>query len=151
MSVPEGFRSMPHIRSGFLHANGPFYAKAEGDKLVIGFPIEERHTNSNGVAHGGMILGFSDFMLTAGLNWGAKLSRFLVTVSVSCDFAGPAKLGDWVEGRVDVLRVTRSMVFGQGLITTGNGDLVARVSGVMKYSGEPDPRFSHLRYLTPEK
>jgi uncharacterized protein (TIGR00369 family) len=149
MTPPEGFAVM-QVRGGFPQANGPFFGKREGERLVIGLRIEERHCNSSGVAHGGMILALADFMLTVCLNYGANLSRFLVTVTVSCDFAGPAKLGDWIEGRVDVLKVTRSMVFGQGLVTTQDGALVARVSGVMKFSGEPDPRYSASRYLPAE-
>jgi acyl-coenzyme A thioesterase PaaI-like protein len=149
MNAPAGFTVM-NVKGGFLVANGPFHARREGERMVIGLRIEDRHCNSNGVAHGGLVLGFSDFMLTAGLNYGARMSRFLVTVSASCDFAGPAKLGDWMEGRVDVLRVTRNMVFGQGLITTQDGSLVARISGVLKYSGEPDPKYSASRYLPPE-
>lgn len=150
MNVPAGFTRMNVNDNGYIDANGPFYCRREGEGMVIGARIEQRHCNAQAVAHGGFIMGFCDFMLTAGLNYRSGLSRFLVTVSASCDFTGPAKLGEWIEGRVELLRVTRSMVFGQGRVTTAAGELVARTSGVLKYSGDPDPRFGPQRYLPKE-
>ncbi len=149
MSVPAGFTPMNLADNYYLKVNGPFYCKREGEAMVIGLLVEQRHCNAMNVAHGGLVMGFADFMLTACLNYQSGLSRFLITVSATCDFAGPAKLGEWIEGRAQLLRVTRTMVFGQGLITTAGG-LVARASGVLKYSGEPDARFGRTRYLPQE-
>jgi len=147
MNPPPGFVPMRLADNSFMEANGPFYSRIDGDALVIGLRVEQRHCNAKGIAHGGLVMAFCDFMLTACLNYQSGLSRFLFTVSAGCDFIGPARLGEWIEGRVQLLRVTRSMVFGQGLITTQAGALVARTNGVMKYSGEPDPRFGRERYL----
>jgi len=150
MNAPQGYTPMTMEGNAFLNVNGPFYCRREGKAMVIGLRVEERHCNAMNVAHGGLVMSFADLMLTACLNYQSGLSRFLLTVSASCDFAGPAKLGEWIEGRAELLRVTRTMVFGQGRITTQTGELVARASGVLKYSGEPDPRFGPTRYLPTE-
>jgi acyl-coenzyme A thioesterase 13 len=35
----------------------------------------------------------------------------LITASISTDFAGSARLGDWVEARVDIQRVGKRIAF----------------------------------------
>ena len=64
-----------------------------------------------------MLAGFADIVLAGGFNYVARLSRFLVTVSLTTDFLAPAALGAWVEARPEVLTVTRSTLFGQCLVT----------------------------------
>ena len=57
--------------------------------------------------------------------------RFLPTVSLQLDFMASGKLGDWVEGEMQVLRTTRTLVFAQGLVKSG-GVMALRCSGVFK-------------------
>ncbi len=45
--------------------------------------------------------------------------------------AGSAQFGTWVQGEADVLRSTRNLLFGQGLITA-DGEPALRVSGIFK-------------------
>jgi acyl-coenzyme A thioesterase PaaI-like protein len=94
-----------------------------------------------------MLLTLADLILTIGVNVQAKLSRFLLTVSVTCDFLGAAPKGAWLQARVDILRTTRNLAFGQGLLTLGDGTPVARISGILKIGGEPDPAYGPERYL----
>jgi hypothetical protein len=44
---------------------------------------------------------------------------------------GAAPLGAWIQGEADVLRTTRNMLFGQGLVTA-DGEPALRVSGIFK-------------------
>ena len=134
-----------------MTGNGPVYAKREHtqeqEKLVLGILVEERHCSSTGLCHGGMLMSMADLILTIGVNVQAGLSRFLPTISVTCDFIGPAPKGEWLEARVDVLRVTRNLVFAQGMLALAGGAPVARLSGILKISGEPDPRYGPERYM----
>ena len=57
--------------------------------------------------------------------------RFLPTVSLQLDYLAPSPLGAWVQGEGQVLRVTRSMVFVQGLVSA-DGVPAVRCSGVFK-------------------
>ena len=147
MEVPAGFRALDLPSNAFLEANGPIYAKMEGERLVLGLYVEARHCNAIDVCHGGMVLALADLILTIGVNVQAKLSRFLLTVSVTCDFLGPAPKGTWLEGRIEVLRTTRNLAFAQGMLAIAGGTPVARISGILKFGGEPDPAYGPERYL----
>jgi len=147
MDVPAGFKALDLPTNAFMNANGPVYAKLDGEHLLLGILVEERHCNSMGVCHGGMLLTLADLAFTMGVNVQAKLSRFLPTVSVTCDFLGAAPRGSWLQARVDVLRTTRNLAFGQGLLSLESGTPVARISGILKIGGEPDPAYGLQRYL----
>ncbi len=145
-STPDGFRPLPLPPAGFIDANGPIYGKREGERIVLGIRIEPRHCNSMGTSHGGMLATLADMLLAMGSNLQADLSRFLPTVNLTCDFFGPAPLGAWVEGRVDILRITRSLVFSQGLLTIESQPIV-RANGILKLPSQSDPRYRASRFL----
>lgn len=145
--VPEGFTLMRMPTNPFIDGIGPLYGRLEDERFVLGIRIERRHCNPGGTCHGGMIMTLSDMLLLMGSNIEGRVNRYFTTVNVTCDFIGPAQEGDWVEGRMQVLRVARSLVFAQGLFTTGDA-MVARCSGILKPVSEPDPRYDGRRYFT---
>lgn len=146
MDVPAGFKALDLPANAFLNANGPVYARYDGERMLLGLRVEDRHCNSMGMCHGGMLLTLADLIFTIGVNVQAKLSRFLPTVNVTCDFLGPAPKDSWLEARVDVLRTTRNLAFAQGLLSA-DGTPVARISGILKIGGEPNPVYGPERYL----
>ena len=145
--IPEGYRLLQLPASGYLQANGPFFARWDGERFVLGFRVAQRHCNSSGVCHGGMVATLCDVLLTVGSNIQSQLSRFLPTISMTCDFLGPARDGAWIEGRLDVLRTTRNLLFAAGLLEVAGEGPIARTSGVMKMSGESDARYAADRYF----
>lgn len=145
--IPEGFRPLRLPPSGFMDNNGPFHALWDGERFLLGLLVEERHCNARGVCHGGMIATMCDMLLTVGSNIQSGQSRFLPTISMTCDFLAPASMGSWIEGRVDILRVTRNLLFASGTLGAAGEGLIARTSGVLKIAGEPDPRFHADRYF----
>ena len=60
VEIPEGFKVLRRASSRFLSSLGPLYAKEEGSGVVIGLRIDERHLNTRGVAHGGMLVTLAD-------------------------------------------------------------------------------------------
>ena len=61
-AVPEGFE--PLFRSSpFLDLLGPFYNKLTGKELVLGFFASEKHCNSRGIVHGGVLSSLADVAL----------------------------------------------------------------------------------------
>ena len=129
---PEGFKLQsggPH--DTFAGVNGPLYRKRDGDFYLLGLRGERRHCNPMGICHGGMLMTLIDMALVLGSNYQAKIGRFLPTINLSADFLAPAPEGAWLEARTDVLRVARSTVFAQ-CIVTADGTRVARGSGVFK-------------------
>jgi uncharacterized protein (TIGR00369 family) len=134
--LPAGFQALS-IGGDFIGINGPLYQRRAGDRVQLGFRVEKRHTNPLGICHGGMMASFCDMLLPfcAHRQSVEVRDRFLPTISLQVDYLAPAPLGAWVQGEADVLRVTGSLVFAQGLVSV-DGVTAARVSGILKI-GQP--------------
>jgi uncharacterized protein (TIGR00369 family) len=129
--IPPGFR-VARIGGDFLAHNGPLYGKLDGSRVLVGFVVEQRHTNPLGICHGGMLATFADMLVPCANMYNlTRERRFLPTISLQIDYLSPARLGAWVQGEAQVLRTTRTMLFGQGLVTA-DGELALRFSGVFK-------------------
>ncbi len=131
-SIPDGFRAA-HIHGDFIAFNGPLYARLKDEgKITLGFRVEQRHSNPLGICHGGMLATFVDMLVpcTAMYEPGRE-RRFLPTISLQIDYLGPSPLGAWVQGEAQILRTTRNMVFGQGLVQA-DGAPALRFSGIFK-------------------
>lgn len=146
VSIPRGFQPLRLRPNPYIDACGPLYGRREGDQLVLGLRVEQRHCNPARTCHGGMLTTLADMLLVLGASAQTGNTRYMLTVSLNCDFVGPAPEGSWIEGRLQVLRATRSLVFCQGLLTA-DGQPVLRSSGIAKPSGEPDPSFTIDSYL----
>jgi uncharacterized protein (TIGR00369 family) len=135
---PEGFVRLPlPDRDSFTAHVGPFYARFEGEALVIGFRVQQRHSNPAGICHGGAMMSFADvFMAVAASVQGRMEASFLPTINLSGDFLAPTPIGAWVEGRTDLLRTTKRFIFAQG-IATADGEKVLRASGVFSIPSRP--------------
>jgi len=142
IEVPAGFRVMD-FGTDFIGINGPLYLRherpADGPPLVLmGFRVEKRHTNPMHNCHGGMLATFADMVLPMSIHRKGPAEmrhQFLPTVSLQLDYMAPAPLGAWVQGEAEVLRVTRSLVFAQGMISA-DGTPCLRMSGIFKI-GKP--------------
>ncbi len=130
-NIPAGFRPVT-VGGAFIFHNGPLYGKWTGQRLLLGFRVEERHTNPLQMCHGGMLATFADMLIPCASMYQNDMERrFLPTISLQIDYMGAAPLGSWVQGEADVLCTTRNMLFGQGLITA-DGEPALRVSGIFK-------------------
>jgi uncharacterized protein (TIGR00369 family) len=139
-SIPEGFRSFA-FNFGFLGPNGPLYGKWDGKLMRLGFRVEERHCNPGMVAHGGMLATFADMQLPMAARFqSGKDMGFMPTISLTCDYLAPAKLGAWVEGWGEPVRITRNLVFAQG-VATADGEPCLRYNGVFKVGAPSDNGF----------
>ena len=129
--IPEGFRPV-NVGGPFIYHNGPLYGKWTGRRLLLGFRVEVRHTNPLKICHGGMLATFADMLIPCASMYQNDIERrFLPTISLQIDYMGSAALGAWVQGEADVLRTTRNMLFGQGLVSA-DGQPALRVSGIFK-------------------
>ena len=130
--VPDGYRPLP-MMGDFIAVNGPLYLRRSGAQVQLGFRVEPRHTNPMRICHGGMMASFCDMLLPITVHRTHKEVgfRFLPTINLQIDYLAPAPLGAWVEGEAEVLKVTRSLIFGQGLVTA-DGVVAVRVSGIFK-------------------
>ena len=130
-TIPAGF-VVTAAGSGFASRNATFYGQWANERLRLGFRVGEHHSNLGGVLHGGMLATFADSLLPyAAMYQALGGRRFLPTISLQIDYLAPAAIGAWVQGEAEVLRMTRNMVFMQGLITVESTP-IARISGIFK-------------------
>ena len=126
--IPAGFA--PIFRtSPFLETIGPLYSVGSGATLMIGMRVQEKHTNARGTLHGGVLASIADVALGYGLATSTSTPTSMVTASLSVDFAGSAKAGDWVETSIDIQKVGSRMAFANVYFSVGN-ERIARASGV---------------------
>jgi acyl-coenzyme A thioesterase 13 len=102
----------------FLEHVGPVLA--DGD--VVGLRVEARHLNSSGAAQGGRLAAIVDFALGRAIRSTAE-SR-AVTVSLTTDFLGAAKEGDFVEARTEVERLGGTLAFADCSLTVEGREIV---------------------------
>lgn len=133
--VPEGFGPLFRT-SPLLDALGPFYGKGTGADLVIGLRAAEKHTNSRGTVHGGVLATIGDIALGYTMAFSSDPPRRATTASLTIDYIGSAKTGDWIEARVDNYKIGKTLAFANAYLTA-NDTQVARVSAV--FSVLPSP------------
>jgi len=122
--MPEGAVNVSI--GGFNRFVGPLFRMPEtpGDEARrFSFVATDKHMNSAGTVHGGMLMAFVDVAMsqTARAVSGAKSCS---TVSLNCDFVGPGRLGDMIEARVRVTRRARTMVFMSAELASGDRTLL---------------------------
>lgn len=139
LNIPPGFHAM-RKNGDFVAVNGPLYFKKDSTGVQLGFRVEPRHCNPMGNCHGGMLATFADMLLPISVHHKSTEvgHKFLPTINLQLDYLAPAPLGAWVQGEADVLRVTRSLVFAQGLVSA-DGVTALRVSGIFKIGKEFPP------------
>jgi uncharacterized protein (TIGR00369 family) len=127
--IPEGFE--PYLRrSPLTDPWAPIYSKRTADAVIIGLRLALPHTNSRGLAHGGLIAALTDAAM--GVSCSVKLgSTRLVTVSLAIDFIGPVQIGQWLAIETDVIRAGGSLCFAQCLVTA-DGVNCARANATFK-------------------
>jgi uncharacterized protein (TIGR00369 family) len=142
-NVPAGFLRIDFDRDRPATFNthvGTLYCKREPkgtrDEFVMGFRVHPHMCNPAGGLHGGMMMTVSDLVGTMGGGTLVGVAKFLPTVSMTFDFVAPAQCGDWVEGRAEVVRQTRSLLFTEISLTVGETRIL-RASQIAKIpSGE---------------
>lgn len=104
----------------YLEHAGPLLAGPDG---AIGLRIEQRHLNIAGSVHGGFLASVADHAIGRAVN-DALEDAGAVTVSLTTDYLGPAREGDWIEARTNVDRLGGSLAFAECTITCDGKDIV---------------------------
>jgi uncharacterized protein (TIGR00369 family) len=133
--LPPGFEPLFRT-SPFLETVGPLFYRRTETGFVIGLRINEKHANARGTAHGGLLLTLADVALgyTAAFSEEPPLS--LTTANLSVDFAGHARIGDWVEAHVDIQKIGHRLVFANAYLVVGD-ERIARASAVFARNAGP--------------
>lgn len=134
--IPEGFVRAGRTRHNpFNEMVGPFYERRQGTEVSLGLRIEERHCNSRGICHGGLLATLADLALgyaclAAGKPGGPTS---FVTVNLSLDYTGSAKVGDWVQSEVEVQKTGARLAFANGYLVA-EGVRIVRASAIFALS-----------------
>jgi len=140
--IPAGFERVQRPQPNpFNELVGPFYARREGDVISLGVRIEERHCNSRGICHGGLLATLADVALgyacvVAGGMEGKGGS--FVTTNLSVDYLAPALVGDWVQSDVKVLNPGSRTATAEGFLVA-NGNAIVRVSATFRMMKARNP------------
>jgi uncharacterized protein (TIGR00369 family) len=140
MDIPRGFRPLFRT-SPALDLIGPLYCRGEGVNLVIGLLVEARHCNARGTVHGGILATLADVALGYTMAFSSTPPANLVTANLTLDFAGTAKIGDWLEAHVDVQKRGSRLSFANCYINV-NEQRIVRASAVFLVAGQLDANAS---------
>ena len=133
-NAPEGFK--PLFRSSpVIDLIGPVYSKGEGEDLVLGLRVGKKHCNMRGTLHGGILATLADVALGYTIAFSTQPPTGLITASLSLDFAGTARIGDWLETKVDVQKKGGRLAFANCYISAG-GQRIVHASAVFIVAGE---------------
>jgi len=132
--LPEDAEELSAV--GFNQYVGPLYRlpDAEGGAVKrFAFVVAEKHMNSAGSVHGGMLMSFVDTAMGQTSRAGTSATGGS-TVSLNSDFVGPGRLHDVVEARVRITRRARTMVFLSAELYAGDRLLLV-ATGLIKVIG----------------
>lgn len=116
-SPPPGFEVWDPGHRGFIRLCGPLYIKTVGECPTFGMRVTQDHINIGGVAHGGFLVTLADTALGVSVSRMRDVPHAQVTASLSVDFLGVVKLGDWLEGDVHVDRMGKRLAFATCYLT----------------------------------
>jgi acyl-coenzyme A thioesterase 13 len=132
---PPGFEPLFRT-SPFLDLLGPFFmSKQEDGTFVVGLRVLPHHANGRGNAHGGLLMTLCDIALGYRTTSSREPRPMLTTASITTDFAGGARIGDWIEAHVDVHKVGARLAFANCYIMR-DGERIAHASGVFARTGD---------------
>lgn len=130
IQIPKGFDR--HFRkSPLTDPWEPLYSKRGKSELVLGFVAADRHTNSRGFVHGGLLSALADNAMGLSCAQQHDAVGGLVTVNLNVDFLGTAKLGQWIEISSPFTKTGRTLDFAQAFVTA-DGTVCARANATFR-------------------
>jgi uncharacterized protein (TIGR00369 family) len=130
---PTGFRLLPPA-SPFNELVGPLHEKHGAGVVSLGLRVAEKHCNSRGFCHGGVLATLADLALGYALMAKTGSRAGFVTAHLDLDYAGAAEAGDWIQSDVQVQRVGSRLAFATGYLCVGESRVV-RMSGIFALPG----------------
>jgi hypothetical protein len=91
---------------------------------TIGTWIGGDQADSEGVVDRGFLLAFADFALTE--------VTTAITLKLSADYMGTARVGDWLEATVFVRSKSSALIFADVVIASTSGDELMRAHGTFR-------------------
>lgn len=134
MDIPQGFQPLFRT-SPVLDLIGPLYGRGTGADLMLGLRVEPKHCNARGTIHGGILATLADVAIGYAMAFSTDPPTAAVTANLSLDYAGTAKVGDWIEARVDIQKRGSRLAFGNCFLCVGE-ERIVRASAVFLIAGQ---------------
>jgi uncharacterized protein (TIGR00369 family) len=116
---------------GFNAEAGPYWVRGEAGSRELGLLVELRHGNEHmGTLHGGALMTFADICLGYAAS-DALNSRRCVTAQLQVHFVEPARAGEFICCKPEVVRSGKHLVFMRGLVKVG-ARTIASLDGIWK-------------------
>jgi acyl-coenzyme A thioesterase 13 len=132
LEIPEGFG--PIFRtSPLLDTLGAFYSQGMGAELQVGAYVQAHVLNNRNTVHAAFLRPWQMWLLGYATATSQEPPAMLVTASLTIDFAGSAKEGDWIESIVDIQKVGKSMAYAN-VYSSVNEKRIVRASAVFSNS-----------------
>jgi acyl-coenzyme A thioesterase 13 len=131
--TPAGYKPLP-AASPFNQLVGPLYVRHAGERASIGLRVADKHSNSRGICHGGVLATLADLALGYALMAKLGARGGFVTAHLDLDYAGAAQVGDWIHSDVEVQRVGSRLAFATGYLCVAESRVV-RASGIFALPG----------------
>ena len=122
---------MDETTKGFMKHNGGLSLKRI-DNLNYEFNVEVKdcHLNSGKFAHGGFLATIADTGMGTAAHQIAENKR-CVTINLNINYISPAQKGNFLLGKVKILKKTKSLIFINCEIINKK-ELIANASGIWK-------------------
>lgn len=134
-SIPPGF-SPANFSPGFLDHGGPYYLKKGANGWTVGCLISPHHMNYQDRAHGGVLTTLADVALSWSVYSSETPPLVVSTVSLTTNFLGGVRLGDWVEANSQIDRIGKTLAYVHGSISVADR-LVMTMNGVFNIVRSP--------------
>jgi uncharacterized protein (TIGR00369 family) len=116
----------------------PIHVRLDGDVARVRMVPGHQHSNMRDAVHGGALLGFMDVALFAASRaFGCLSAGGAVTVDLSAQFIGAARIGVPIEARLELLRETGRLLFLRGLIVQEGEPTIASFGATVRKSSPP--------------
>ena len=135
--MKKRFEQLSNKPSYMKHNGGLLFKSITKKKFEFKTKIKKSHLNKAGITHGGYICTIID----AGAGTAAHRSsgnRPCVTISLDVKFIAPSSLSDELKGSVEIIKITKSMVFLYCKLRCKN-KLISSAVGIWKILKRPLP------------
>ena len=134
MTIADSYK--PHFRkSAFTDPWEPLYSRVTETEISLGTVLRPVHCNSRGLVHGGFISTLADNAMGLSCMQAIKQTgrdvKSLVTLNLSVDFTGMAKVDDWIATQSEVIKIGGSVAFVQCKLLAGD-IVIARANATFK-------------------
>ena len=133
--MAKRFEQLSNKPSYMKHNGGLLFRSITKKKFEFKTKIKKSHLNKAGITHGGYICTIID----AGAGTAAHRSsgnRPCVTISLDVKFIAPSIIGDELKGSVEIIKITKSMVFLDCKLRCKN-KLISSAVGIWKILKRP--------------